>query len=633
MAKRPLSFAVTDETVERLNALAERLGVSRSQVLERLTAPEYVRLFGLYQTALERGLMAEVGGPICVQHGGDAVQIVQIGGCQIIESADGDDGLGFSGFWGFLTGRGQVLDLSAFMDAIEPLFNKSETQKGDKILMPRQETVLSIFVASPSDVDEERNRLEDVIRDLNTAWARDLRIRLELVRWETHAYPSFGEDPQAVINEQVPQDFDLFIGLMWYRFGTPTDRAESGTVEEFQRAKERYDANPNDLQLMIYFKDAPVPVSPSQLDHKQLEKISEFRSGLGEEGGLHWSFQTVDEFERLVRLHITRFIQTRRSQAEMLQTEETITPEGSSDQDDDGEVGLDDDGEVGLDDDDEVGILDLMEQFEDEFSTLKEITDRISDTTVEIGNKIKERTDETTKFAVGPNAQNRKVAKRIFANVAADMDQYVHRIESELPLFSKHLNAGLNALTEAVALSIEFKKEKEDREEVRNLVGLISDLRVTMEDSEGQLDYFRGSVASLPRLTTVMNRSKRAMVNIIQRQIDELSGAQVMLREAETTLALMANETMSETQVEQEIAKICKREGMYEFKSGGDLGYISNELTKIESKDRLPEEFKSENAGDREAKLFRFLHQRGWKCGQEKHGTCRVIFKLPDIYM
>lgn len=86
------------------------------------------------------------------------------------------------------------------------------------------------------------------------------------------------------------------------------------------------------------------------------------------------------------------------------------------------------------------------------------------------------------------------------------------------------------------------------------------------------------------------------------------------------------NEAMSETQVEKEIAKICKRKGLYEFKSGGDLGYISSELTKIESKDRLPEGFKSE------AKLFRFLCQRGWKCGQENYGTCRVIFKLPDIY-
>ena len=612
MAKRPLSFAVTDETVERLDVLAERLGVSRSQVLERLTAPQYVRLFELYQTALERGLMAEVGGPVCVQHGGDAVQIVQVGGCQIIESADGDDGLGFSGFWGFLTGRGQVLDLSTFMDVIEPFLINPKLKKRGKILMPRQETTLSVFVASPSDVDEERDRLGDAIHELNTVWARKFRIRLDLVSWETHAYPGFGEDPQAVINGQIPQDFDLFIGLMWHRFGTPTGRAGSGTVEEFQQAKERYEADPNALQLMIYFKDAPVLVPPSQLDPEQIDRVSKFRSSLGEEGGLYWSFQTADDFEKLIRIHLARYIQTWQPQAGMPQIEATITPEDSSDQEDD----------------DEIGLLDLMEQFEDEFLTLKEITDSIANITVEIGEKIMMRSDEITEFAAGPDSQNRKAAKRLFANVAAEMDQYVHRVESELPLFSKHLNASLNTFTETVALSIEFNKE-EDLEKARILVDVISDFLGTMGTAQDQLDYLRETVASIPRLATVLNRSKRAMINVIQRQIAELRGAQMMLRETETTFALV----VKETQVEQEIAKICKREGMYKFKSGGFLGYISNELTKIESKDRLPEEFKSENAGDREAKLFRFLHQRGWKCGQEKHGTCRVIFKLPDIHM
>ena len=392
--------------------------------------------------------------------------------------------------------------------------------------MPRQETILSVFVASPSDVDEERNRLEDAIRELNTVWARNLRIRLELVRWETHAYPSFGEDPQAVINEQIPQDFDLFIGLMWYRFGTPTDRAESGTVEEFQRAKERYDANPNALQLMIYFKDAPAPVPPSQLDHKQLDSISKFRSSLGEEGGLYWSFQTADEFEKLVRIHLALYIQAWQSQAGMPQIEATITPEDSSDQDDEEEIGL----------------LDLIEQLEDEFATLVEINSRISSATAEVGNKIEDRTAEITQFAEGPDAQNRKAVKRIITKAAIDMDQYVYRIESELPLFSKHLNVGLNTLTQAAALSIELNVKKEDLEKTRDVVDVIHRLRSTMGTTEDKLDHFRETVASLPRLTTALNRSKRAMVNVIQRQINELRGAQVMLREAESAFPLRVNE-------------------------------------------------------------------------------------------
>ena len=399
--------------------------------------------------------------------------------------------------------------------------------------MARKETILSVFVASPSDVEEERNRLEEVIRELNTASARHLGIRLELIRWETHAFPSYGEDPQAVLNEQMPQDFDLFIGIMWYRFGTPTGRAGSGTIEEFQRAKKRYDANPDALQLMIYFKDSPAPVAPTELDLEQLQRVAEFRSTLGEKGTLYWKFQTSDDFEKFVRIHLTNYIHAWQSRNNIprpssASEDKITTPEDASDQPGD----------------DEVGFLDLVEQFEDTFPTLQEITERITTATVEIGKKINARTDEISRFASGPEANNLRAAKRLIAKAAGDMDQYVHRIELELPLFSQYLDTGLNALTRAAALFIDFNFERDDLEQTKETLGIVRMLRKTMNDTETQLEFFRQTVASLPRMTTVLNRSRRTMVNVIKRLIDDLRGAQVMLREAETSFALIVNDNV-----------------------------------------------------------------------------------------
>lgn len=53
--------------------------------------------------------------------------------------------------------------------------------------------------------------------------------------FETDIMPGFGSDPQAVINEQINDDFDIFVGLLKGKFGTPTPRAGSGTEEEFRR--------------------------------------------------------------------------------------------------------------------------------------------------------------------------------------------------------------------------------------------------------------------------------------------------------------------------------------------------------------------------------------------------------------
>ncbi|MYD31374.1 MAG: DUF4062 domain-containing protein, partial [Nitrospira sp. SB0661_bin_20] len=63
---------------------------------------------------------------------------------------------------------------------------------------------------------------------------------MDVVRWETRTTPGFGKDPQDVINKQISDAYDIFIGIMWTRFGTPTPRAGSGTEEEFLRAYDRY---------------------------------------------------------------------------------------------------------------------------------------------------------------------------------------------------------------------------------------------------------------------------------------------------------------------------------------------------------------------------------------------------------
>ena len=217
------------------------------------------------------------------------------------------------------------------------------------------------------------------LRELNVSWSRELGVRLDLVRWETHAHPSFGADAQDVINEQIPDDYDIFVGIMWCRYGTPTGRAGSGTAEEFNRAKARYDEDQKSVQLMIYFKDEAIP--PSHLDPTQLAKVNDFRASLGEKGGLYWLFTGIDHFEKLIRMHLTRQVQAWKSRT--LNTIESKPDEELKKVPDNPTA-----------DDDDEGILDLMEVFEDKFAELGEITNRITAATEELGSKMTDRTSE-----------------------------------------------------------------------------------------------------------------------------------------------------------------------------------------------------------------------------------------------
>jgi hypothetical protein len=171
--------------------------------------------------------------------------------------------------------------------------------------MPKTEQVLSVFLASPGDVNDERNRVGAFVDEWNNLWSEELGVHLSLVRWETHAYPAVGADGQEVINTQIGEEYDVFLGIMWKRFGTPTGRAESGTVEEFERALGRYRIS-GSPQLMFYFKKAD---SDAGEDIAQLQAVQRFRGKLAKDGLLYWEFVSPEQFGQLVRVHLTRHIQ------------------------------------------------------------------------------------------------------------------------------------------------------------------------------------------------------------------------------------------------------------------------------------------------------------------------------------
>ena len=95
-----------------------------------------------------------------------------------------------------------------------------------------------IVVASPSDVQAERDALPAVLEELNRGLAATQNLRLELGRWETDAYPGFHpHGPQGLIDPILRiEDCDVLLGIFWKRCGTPTTDAGSGTEHEFLRA-------------------------------------------------------------------------------------------------------------------------------------------------------------------------------------------------------------------------------------------------------------------------------------------------------------------------------------------------------------------------------------------------------------
>ena len=154
--------------------------------------------------------------------------------------------------------------------------------------------VLRVMIASPGDVQEERQAATDEVNDWNTVNAASRGIVLLPVRWETHTTPQFGANPQVFVNKQILDEADILIGIFGIRLGTPTTQYPSGTVEEISVHAGRQKT------VKLYFSTAPLP---RDYDHEQYAALERYRAKCQSEA-LYWPFNDVATFRKDFRRHL-----------------------------------------------------------------------------------------------------------------------------------------------------------------------------------------------------------------------------------------------------------------------------------------------------------------------------------------
>ena len=155
---------------------------------------------------------------------------------------------------------------------------------------------ITIFLASPVDLERERATVRTVAAEFNRTWSGFLGVELEIVGWED--VPSgIAQDPQEVINRYVGNDYNVFLGLMGTSLGSPTGRAASGTVEEYERALARWQIDPEAVQLKFYFRTIP----SGRRRVAAPAAVEEFKVRLDRDGVLYKIFHNARDLEQMLR--------------------------------------------------------------------------------------------------------------------------------------------------------------------------------------------------------------------------------------------------------------------------------------------------------------------------------------------
>ena len=376
--------------------------------------------------------------------------------------------------------------------------------------MPRSETVLQVFVASPGDVADEREVLESVVAELNRTWSKSLGVRLELLRWETSTRPGIGSEPQDVINSQIGDEYDVFIGILWGRIGTPTSKADSGTLEEFERARVRWEADPRSVEIMVYFKDKAI--KPSEIDGDQNNLVQTFKRSLGNEGVLHRTFEGIENFESLIRTHLSAVAQNWSKEQSSSPLRSASPPAAL--------LGIDVDISTDAGSDDDFGFLDHLDRFGMSMEQMSAGLHAITDATASMGEQMNRRTAEIQEIGEINDPQRMKDARRAVKASAEDMNRYADILDGQLPLLTRSRKEAFEAISKALSLYEDF-----DSEDASQIDEFGQSLRSMVEDAGGSLvsmQGFRATVSGLPRLTSDLNRAKRRVVKSLDEVVAEI---------------------------------------------------------------------------------------------------------------
>lgn len=166
--------------------------------------------------------------------------------------------------------------------------------------MAYKANVISVMIASPSDVPTERALVRQILTEWNDVYSKREALVLMPVGWETHSSPELSGRPQDMINERLLGDADLLIGIFWTRVGSDTGKAISGSIEEINRHREA------GKPVMIYFSEAPV--RPDSVDQNQYEKLKEFKKWAMTEG-LVQTYESIDDFRMKLQRQVPLALQ------------------------------------------------------------------------------------------------------------------------------------------------------------------------------------------------------------------------------------------------------------------------------------------------------------------------------------
>lgn len=143
-----------------------------------------------------------------------------------------------------------------------------------------------IMIGCPGDIKEEIDMAMKVINHWTILHAEQHSTVLLPIHWATSSYPEHGAHPQTLLNGQLASKSDMLIGIFGAKVGTPTDEAQSGTIEEIEEHVK------SGKPVMLFFRKQNDTSTPAS----EIEKLQTFKSSVKDQC-LYREYDSPSTFE------------------------------------------------------------------------------------------------------------------------------------------------------------------------------------------------------------------------------------------------------------------------------------------------------------------------------------------------
>lgn len=368
--------------------------------------------------------------------------------------------------------------------------------------------ILGVFLSSPSGLEAERKAVRDVIAQVNADLGTTFRLHFNVVGSDTHAVPGVSSDPQAVINQQALDMSDVYLGIMWHRYGTATPRAGSGTQEEFDRALGR-SPQPH---ILFYFKTAPVPLLG--LDPEQLKGVYAFRARMQGLGALYSDFASIAEFKIQLRTHFTSLMARLGTKSQP--DAPPATPRTSGKHTDSPDLGL----------------LDYLDATWTHIPAFRKSCGGVLTVLNRLVLDYREMRIDLANSPVNyGSADDRARARLVYDRAGTRITKHVAEMNAEIPRFRQTIREGVDAMTRALVVGTEDSVAGAEGQLplARALYQLLSS---SLSPGRAAFSQVRSHILNAPRMTRSLNEAQKELTLCLTDLSDAFDEAQRILQEA-----------------------------------------------------------------------------------------------------